>query len=124
MEEEIISIFSSILREVVHEIPGAVGAIFVDWEGESVDGFTSASQSGLRLLGAHWHIVYNLTKIIFEKRNLGFPLEMVLRFSSQQIVIRRVTDSYVVLLALKNSANLSRARYILAKAEIQLREEM
>jgi predicted regulator of Ras-like GTPase activity (Roadblock/LC7/MglB family) len=118
--------FWPILRDVVERLPGARGAVFVDWEGECVDAACAASVDGteLRIAGAQWCINYRQVMAIAERLALGPAEELVLRFAGQQIVVRRVTDEYVVVLALGNEANLGRALHLARLASAGLREEM
>ncbi len=117
------SAFGKILRELVHAIPGAEGAVFVDWEGEAVDQY-STSEVDVRLLGAHWAICYYQARTALSKAGLDGPAELVLCFHRQQIVLRRVTEEYLVLLALRREANLGLALRQIDLAEHRLRGQM
>jgi predicted regulator of Ras-like GTPase activity (Roadblock/LC7/MglB family) len=117
------SIFARILEEMVTSIPGALGAVFVDWEGEAVDEFAHHGHD-LRLVGAQWAVTYFLARTALDKsRHVGLA-EMLLRFEQQQVIVRRVTDEYLVVMALEQGANLGRALHLIQRAEKRLREEM
>ena len=118
------STFARILEQVVAAIPGARGAIFVDWEGEAVDAFSRLSYTGIRLVGAHWGVVYNQLKLAMQRLRLGAPVELVLRFAREQVIIRRVTDDYLALVTLESGADFGRALAVMRWAEALLREEM
>jgi predicted regulator of Ras-like GTPase activity (Roadblock/LC7/MglB family) len=118
------TIFAKILKEVVDAIPGALGAIFVDWEGESVDEFSCIGETNLRLVGAHWAIAYQQAQAIFTKLQIGSLKELILRFQTQQVIVRRITEAYLVLLAIGRDTHLGRALHLLAQAESKIREEM
>lgn len=115
--------FGAILSDLVHAIPRARGAVFVDWEGEAVDQFSSGEHD-LRLLGAHWSIAYHQARSAFDKLGLGAPEELVLRFQEEQILVRRVTDEYLVLLVIPREESLGRALHLLRRSEQLLRSEM
>jgi predicted regulator of Ras-like GTPase activity (Roadblock/LC7/MglB family) len=120
-----VSSFAGILADVVHAVPGAVGAVFVDWEGEMVEQVPAgASGEELKLLGAHWAIAYYQTKTALDNQGLGAADEVLLRFEHQQILIRRVTNEYLVVLAVGRDTNLGHARYLLQLAGLRLRSEM
>jgi predicted regulator of Ras-like GTPase activity (Roadblock/LC7/MglB family) len=118
------STFSKILEEGVTSIPGALGAIFVDWEGETIDRFSHMGDTHLRIVGAQWGITYYQTQSTLSKHALGSPSLITLRFAHQQILIKRITDEYLVIMALEREANLGRAIAFLQKAEARIREEI
>jgi predicted regulator of Ras-like GTPase activity (Roadblock/LC7/MglB family) len=115
--------FGAILSDLVRAIPRARGAVFVDWEGEAVDQ-VSAGEHDLRLLGAHWSIAYHQARAALDKLGLGAPEELVLRFQHEQILVRRVTEDYLVLLAMGSEENLGRALHLLRQSGRLLRSEM
>jgi predicted regulator of Ras-like GTPase activity (Roadblock/LC7/MglB family) len=117
------SIFAGILEEMVTSIPEALGAVFVDWEGEMVDEFSHPGHD-LRLVGAQWAVAYFLARAALDKSHHLGPDELLLRFERQQVIVRRVTDDYLVVMALQQGANLGRALHLIQRAEQRLREEM
>jgi len=118
------SVFSEILEEVVQSLPGARGAIFVDWEGEAVDTCSTIGDTGIKLVGAYWGIVYRHLRASLKKLEAGSPIEVVMSFSRQLVVIRRVTDDYIVVFTLAEGSNLGRALGLMDWAAGKLRAEM
>jgi predicted regulator of Ras-like GTPase activity (Roadblock/LC7/MglB family) len=118
------STFTEILEEAVTSLPGALGAIFVDWEGEAVDEFATPAEPEIRVTGAQWGVAYYLARDLCAKHALGVPGEVVLRFQRQQVIISRVTDEYLLVLAMDADANLGRALEQARHAAVRLREEM
>jgi predicted regulator of Ras-like GTPase activity (Roadblock/LC7/MglB family) len=116
--------FADILTDLVHAVPGALGAVFVDWEGEMVEQVAGTSGEDLKLLGAHWAIAYYQTKTALDNQGLGPADEVLLRFERQQILVRRVTDEYLVIMAIGPDASLGRTRHLLQLAGQRLRSEM
>ncbi len=118
------SIFGQILRDIVVTLPGALGAILIDWEGEAVDEFSCIGTAKLRLVGAHWGIAYCQASSLLANQGLGPPGELILGFKKQQIIIRPITKDYLVLIVLQQEANLGRARHRLKEAVARLQEQM
>lgn len=117
--------FGEILGEVVQKIPGALGAIFVDWEGEAVDMTPPHHQAlALELMGAHWSIIYYQARAALARAHQEAPREVMLRFGRQLIVIRRITDDYLAILALDRPTHLARAMELMRRASAELRREM
>ena len=116
--------FADILEEAVRDLPGAIGAIFVDWEGEAVDAFTHGDEMQIKLLGAHWTIIYYQIKTALGKLGIEAPKEVLLRFEEQQVVIRQVTDEYLAIISMADQTHLGRAIGLMRRVEGRLRREM
>ena len=119
------TIFGNILKAAIEAVPGALGATFADWEGETVDGFSpTIGDTNLKLRGAHWGIIYHLARTAWQKADSGQIEELMLEFDNERAIIRRVTNEYYVVLLLARESNLVAARSALDMVEAQLREEM
>jgi len=119
-----ISPFTGILDQVVASGAGIVGAVFVDWEGETVAQSPSRASQDLRLLGAHWGVTYYLARTASERLGQGAVSELMLRLEDQQVLMCRVTDEYLVIFSLDRDASLGRALYQVRSAVEALRGEM
>jgi predicted regulator of Ras-like GTPase activity (Roadblock/LC7/MglB family) len=119
-----LTVFAQILESMVKEIPGAKGAVFVDWEGEAVDEYCHGSATEIRLGGAHSGILYYQCVAAFEKLGLDPPTEVVLRFERESILISRVTKEYLVIIVLERETPAARARWLVQRAARRLQEEM
>jgi len=116
--------FADILERVVRALPGARGAIFIDWEGEEVGSFVQSSDMEIRLVGAHWGIVFNLISKALGRTGLGAPEEILLRFDDQQVIIEQVDEGYIAVITMGTEANLGRGMGLARQASAQLRREM
>ena len=119
------SAFNSYLAELVQALPGAEGAVFVDWEGEAVDRFDgSERETPIRLVGAHWGIIYYLFRSALERAEVGDPRYLVLTFSEKKFIISQVTPEYLMVVTLRKSVNLSLALDMCRVTARRLRREM
>ncbi|HEY7954749.1 MAG TPA: roadblock/LC7 domain-containing protein [Polyangia bacterium] len=118
------SAFGDILREMVERVPGAVGAIFADWEGEAVDQFAHIPPLDIQLVGAHWGIVFNVAKRSLARVGAGAVEELWVEGERALVLVRRVTDRYYVVLATTPSAHLGTARRELERSAQTLLGEM
>jgi predicted regulator of Ras-like GTPase activity (Roadblock/LC7/MglB family) len=118
------SAFADILREMVERVPGAVGAIFADWEGEAVDQFAHIPQLDIQLVGAHWGIVLTQATRGLERVGIGHVDELTIEAQDGMVLIRRVTDRYYVVLQAKRDAHLATARRELERSAQTLLGEM
>lgn len=123
------TIFGEILDDVVRQIPGALAAVFADWEGETVDmarsplGDDSSFFDG-QLAAAHWGVVYNGCRQRLSPFALGEVEHMMLRFERQQVLVARVTSHYYLTLVLKPEVELQRALELFQRGRERLAEEM
>jgi predicted regulator of Ras-like GTPase activity (Roadblock/LC7/MglB family) len=118
------SAFADILRDMVERVPGAVGAIFADWDGEEVDQFAHIPRHDIQLVGAHWGVVLTQATRGLERAGLGHVDELTIEADQGMVLIRRVTDRYYVVLSAKSSAHLATALRELERSAQTLLGEM
>ena len=104
------SSFAEILKAMVERVPGAVGAIFADWEGEAVDQFAHVPTLEIQLVGAHWGVVLALATRTLERAGAGGIEEMWIEGERALVLVRRVTERYYVVLTASRAAHLGQAR--------------
>jgi predicted regulator of Ras-like GTPase activity (Roadblock/LC7/MglB family) len=110
---------------MVERVPGAVGAIFVDWEGEAVDQFAHMPELEIQLVGAHWGVVLNQTTSALDRHPYFGPVEALLVEGDRAtVLVRRVTERYYVVLTTKRGAHLATAQRELERSAETLRGEM
>lgn len=118
------SLFGEMLAELVGTIPGAVGAVFVDWEGEAVDQFSHIPPFDIQLLGAHWGIVLRLIQETLTRHEAGAVRRVLVNGQDHDIVIQSVTEEYCVVLALHAGTHLATALDCLDRVSESIRQEM
>jgi predicted regulator of Ras-like GTPase activity (Roadblock/LC7/MglB family) len=118
------SAFGDILEAMVRRVPGAVGAVFADWEGEPVDQFAHIAPLEIQLVGAHWGVVWSQAAERLGQRGLGAVEELLIEGERAIVLVRSVTDRYFVVLATRRDAHLATARRELERGAETLRSEM
>ena len=116
--------FGEILAEMVGLIPGAVGAVFVDWEGESVDQFAHIPELDIRLIGAHWGVVLNLVREVLKPEKFGHTKSIILSGDKIDVVLHSVTPEYYVVLAMNHGSHLATALKELDRCTVAILKEM
>ena len=116
------SAFGEILEQMVRRVPGAVGAVFADWEGEPVDQFAHIPPLDIQLVGAHWGVVWS--QATTRLKALGAVEELLIEGDRAIVVVRLVAEGYFVVLATKRDAHLATARRELERGAGILRGEM
>ncbi len=112
-------VFSSLLHQLITDLPGALRAVFVDWEGEAV-GQTGDDPDAARLMGAHWGVVHGLAK-----KNMAVPVEgLVLSFEDRHVVVKPVADGYLVVCETSRRTSPGQALWACARTATLIREEM
>ena len=118
------SAFGDILRELVERVPGAVGAVFADWEGEPVDQFAHIPALDIQLVGAHWGVVWSQAAQRLGRHGIGAIEELLIEGDRATVLVRSVTDGYFVVLATRRDAHLGTARRELLRGAQTLLGEM
>ena len=118
------SSFGEILEGIVRRVPGAVGAVFADWEGEPVDQFAHIAPIDIQLVGAHWGVVWSQATRRLSQHNLGAVEELLIEGERAIVLVRLVTEGYFVVLATKRDVHLATALRELERGAGILRSEM
>jgi len=118
------SAFGAILEEMVRRVPGAVGAVFADWEGEPVDQFAHIAALDIQLVGAHWGVVWSQATQRLGAHELGPVEELLIEGDRAIVLVRLVSEGYFVVLATKPDAHLATALRELERGADILRGEM
>lgn len=113
------------LRLLVESVPGALGAILIDWEGEAVDHAACMDAYDLKVLGAYkGAILINLRDAI--ARFGGDTLEeLVIGTEETQTIVRPVTSEYfLVFIFRKGESILGRALFESRRCALRLRDDV
>jgi predicted regulator of Ras-like GTPase activity (Roadblock/LC7/MglB family) len=117
--------FRGILQRAVERVPGAVGAIFADWDGEAVDSFGSRAREDMLLLAAHYGVILNHVQSVLHLTHFGEAEEIILHHQKLDLVVRAVAKDYYVVLAIDAAdAHLATALREVGAAASALRKEM
>ena len=116
--------FKTILQRAVERVPGAVGAIFADWDGEAVDSFGSRDKEDMLLLAAHYGVILNHVQSVLHLTHFGEAEEIILLHQKLDLVVRAVAKDYYVVLAIASGAHLATALREVGAAASALRAEM
>ncbi len=117
--------FGPLLQALVERVPGALGAIFTDWEGEPVGSFgTALADSDLEIIGAQWTLVWTQLQRSLERVRLGAPHELVIDSARARVIIRQVSAEYCLVLAAQRGTHLAIAQRELERTAVSLRAQM
>src|SRR5688572_4341633 len=101
--------FKLILQRAVERVPGAVGAIFADWDGEAVDHFAHGLKEDMLILAAHYGVILNHVQAILHLTHFGEAEEIIFMHQKLDLIVRAVAKDYYVVLACGAGAHLATA---------------
>lgn len=115
--------FKKLLTRLLEDIPGAVGAIIIDWEGEAVDQVTRVDEYDIKILGAHSGIILGMIREVLTRIDSGELDEVVIRTEQNKIMMNPLTEDYLLILQLDESAITARAAYKMKLCVEELRKD-
>ncbi len=125
MNAELEMPFKAMMRELVNDVPGATGAIFVDWEGESVDNYSVDEDTyQLKVVGAYKGVILNIINEAQRSSGSGPVKCVIVKMENFNILMTPVKDGYHVVLVVENGSLLSRAAFRMEKIVHDLIAEM
>jgi predicted regulator of Ras-like GTPase activity (Roadblock/LC7/MglB family) len=116
--------FKKLLSELIGNVPGALGAIIADWEGESVDHVARMDDYELKVLGAHKGVILNNLRAVLGRLGDGDLREIIVTTEKSQTLILPVTLEYFLVLALSRGAALGRALWEARRCASLLKKEI
>ena len=117
------SSFSPILLDFIARVPGAVGAVLVDVDGEAVDYAGKMDAFDLKLAGAHWQIILRDLHDVLLRRGAGSPLSLAVRGERRSFISHPLPDGYTLVLVLGRRAGFAPSTRAFAVCERALSEE-
>jgi predicted regulator of Ras-like GTPase activity (Roadblock/LC7/MglB family) len=118
--------FRHILQRVVERVPGAMGAVFADWDGEAVDHFAHAhtAKDEMLILAAHYGVILNHVQSALHLYHFGEAEELIILHQNMDLVVRTVAKDYFMVLVVRTGAHLATALRETHAAASALRVEM
>jgi predicted regulator of Ras-like GTPase activity (Roadblock/LC7/MglB family) len=120
--------FGRILQQLVRRTHGALGALFVDYEGETVEVVTDrpldADVHDLRVIGAYQGIFLTRLREVADKLPIGHPKSFKIEFERTVILSCDVKDGYYLVLVIDHEAVEGVAWHRLAECRSALLAEM
>jgi hypothetical protein len=99
--------FRLILDELLVTTHGALAALFLDWEGETVELVCDRDLSDhqLRILGAYQGIFLTRLRTMCSHIGAGTPLRFKIEFDEMSVMSYDIKDGYFIVLLLERSFN-------------------
>lgn len=115
--------FEAILRGIVSQCPGCIGVALMGADGIPIAEAGGAGESDeVTLLGVEFGRVLEEARKVASTVNGGELEELVIAMARTQVVMRAVDRDTLLVLALDPSGNLGKARYLLRRQLLDVRE--
>jgi predicted regulator of Ras-like GTPase activity (Roadblock/LC7/MglB family) len=117
--------FDKLLENLVENVYGARGAVFLDHDGEVVQRYLAhKSVSELDLIGAYHGITLTTCRKFSDEIEMGQIEFMICQYKEATCLLKTLNEGYFVLLALSPQGNIGQAMYTLREMAAQLNAEM
>jgi len=101
--------FKPLLNALIERVPGALGAIIADWEGEAVDQVGTMDEYDLKVIGAHKGVILHSMREVVDRLGDDELKEIIITTKKAQTLVLPVTKDYYLVLTLDRSDMLGRA---------------
>ncbi len=117
--------FNYLLTNLLVDVPQAIGAIFLDDEGEAVDWVTRHNDPfDLKVVGAYHSIFVRRLSSITQNSDLGELKHYVLKGETMTSLTHTLPDGYYLVLILDRPAFLGQAIFFLERTAAILSREL
>ena len=113
-----------ILERLVLQVHGALGAIFIDREGEAISQYANFSSERIKLMGAHYGIAWLEAQDLTGRHLQSSSPEMILWMEKGICLMKPLEKDYLVFLILEPSGSVGQARRWLGWALEEIRKEI
>lgn len=117
--------FSEILKKIVEQTGGGVGAVLMGYDGIAIDQYFSPDEEiDLQMLVVEYSNVLKEIRKTAEILSLGEMEEISIRTDRLILVIRMLNEEYFVALVINRDGNFGKARYLMTREGINLLEAL
>jgi len=118
-------VFQRILRDLISETDGALGAMILDWEGEAVEVVSAhSSEDEIKLVGAYQAVFLDRLHKICSMTEIGTPDRFEIHHQKVSFLNCVLGDGYYAVLLIGGNTHSSIAWKNLERSRTLLREEM
>ena len=115
--------FSEILKEVVNNTEGALGALIVGLDGIPVEEYTVNSDMDIQSMTVEFSSLLREIEKGSQSAEMGSTREVTVIADKAMIMLRRLNDEYFFVLIIKPEGNFGKGRFLLRMAAPRLLQE-
>lgn len=117
--------FNEIMKRIVEECSGGIGAVLMGYDGIAIDQYFKADEEvDLQMIAIEYANVLKEIRKTAEILNVGDMEEVSIKTERFHIVIRIITPEYFVAMTLLRDGNFGKARYLLSRESGSLLAEL
>jgi len=116
--------FKTLLGDLVARVPGGLGAILVDWEGEAVEQAGQIDEYELKVIGAHKGIILDNLRTAVARSEGNTLEEICISTARVQTLILPVNSEYFLVLTLERGEMYGRALFEARRCLEKLKKEI
>ncbi|MDU0457732.1 MAG: roadblock/LC7 domain-containing protein [Geobacteraceae bacterium] len=116
--------FEVILKDLVDQVPHAIGAILVDWEGEAVMEHCHCDPYDMRFIAAHKGIILSRLMEMQSIANVGAVEDVVVTASEGHVIIGSIDKDYSLVMRVGRSCPVAQALHYFRLAITELKKEI
>lgn len=116
--------FEVILKDLMEQVPQAIGAILVDWEGEAVMENCHCDPYDIRFIAAHKGIILARLKEMKSAAQIGEVEDVVLTSSGGHLMIGCIDQDYSLVMNIERSCPVALALHHFRMAISALKREI
>jgi predicted regulator of Ras-like GTPase activity (Roadblock/LC7/MglB family) len=116
--------FTAILKELVEQVDGAEGAIFLEADGEAVQWFSNSDIDLLKLRAAYVALTARLCRDTLRQVDLTTKGAMLIAYGGASFIIYELENGYMIMLEMKPLANIGQAIYKIKSTSEKLKKEL
>jgi len=116
--------FKKLLSDLVASVPGGLGAILVDWEGEAVEQSGAIDEYELKVIGAHKGIILDNLRAAVARSEGNALEEICITTARVQTLILPITNEYFLVLTFGRGELYGRALFEARRCLEKLKREI
>jgi predicted regulator of Ras-like GTPase activity (Roadblock/LC7/MglB family) len=117
--------FHDILRGLVEQSGGGIGAVLMGYDGIAIDEFfRDGTGDELSRMTIEYTATLKEIKQAAQVLNTGAMEEVSIRTGKHQLIVRSLNEDYFVALTLEAGGNFGRGRFLLMRESYALREAL
>ncbi len=116
--------FEIILKDLLDQVPRAIGAILVDWEGEAVMEQCHCDPYDIRFIAAHKGIILARLKEMRSAEQIGEVEDVVVTSDKGHLIIGCIDQDYSLVMNIERSCPVALALYYFRLAITEFKREI
>ena len=116
--------FEVILEELIDQLPLAIGAILVDWEGEAVMERCHCDPYEIRFIAAHKGIILAHLKAMQSTAQVGEVENVVVTSNCGHLMIGCINQDYSLVMKTERNCPVGLALYYFRRSIVELKKEI